>query len=270
MGIKLSGFGGSTGKGCGCCGCSTTICVHSASCGSFTTNIVGATVQIKTGSTVIASGTTTGPLGCVVLTIPAAGSYTVVVAASGYPTNTSTKTLSCGGTTTITFGITDVNSVCCKSLVPIPLTVFWTVCGVTITLTFDTSSSIWLGGTCGFPATTTISTGGAPCHGTAPAAGTTSVTIAFTCANVNPAANTITILASSAGGISAKDNTLTTAIADCVASNPTCPTGDTYASPGTVTLTGTLVPLSLTGTNFLTTLSGLPAACAGQTVTLTS
>lgn len=265
MGIK---FTPKNGSGCGCCNCNTTICVQSTACGSFTTKIVGANVTIKNGSTVISSGTTTSPTGCVTLAIPAGGSYTVVVTASGYPTHNSTNTLSCGGTVTITLGATDPNTVCCKNLVPIPLKVFWTVCGVTITLTFDATSSIWLGGTCGFPATTTTSTGGAPCHGTAQGPGTTSVTIAFTCANVNPAANTITILASSAAGISAKDNTGATAIADC-ASIPACTTGDTYNNPSTVTLTGTLVPLSLTGTNFLTALSGLPAACAGQAVTLT-
>lgn len=261
--FKLGGIG----SPCCCAGCTTTICVQSAACGSFTTKIVGATVQIKSGATVVASGTTTSPLGCVILTIPAAGSYTVVVSATGYPSpNMSTHTLSCGGTTTITFGINDPNFICCQNLVPIPLTIFWTVCGHTITLTYDVASTFWIGSACVFPATTTISTGGAPCTGTAQAVGTTSIAILFQCSAFNPGANTMTVLGSSCAGISALDIAHVAAIADC-ASAPLCPTNDAYT--GSVTLTGTLVPLSLTGTNFSTAASGLPAACAGQTVTVT-
>lgn len=261
--FKLGGIG----HPCCCASsCTTTICAKSAACGSFTTNIVGATVQIKTGATVIASGTTTSPLGCVVLTIPAAGSYTVVVAASGYPTNTSTKTLSCGGTTTISFGLTDINSVCCKSLVPIPLTVFFTVCGTTISLVWNSGSSLWNGAACISTTGVSKATVAGGCIGPAPGTGNAELSIQFTCANVNPAANTITFLGGAAGTATVTVPGPAVALADC-ASDISCPNPQNLT--GTIVGSGTLSPLSLTGTSFTLRGDGGPAPCAGVPFTLT-
>ncbi len=95
-----------------CCGCTTKICV--TGCGA---NIVGDTVQIKSGVTVIASGTT-GMSGCVTLAIPSAGSYTVVVIDPTFGTNTSTHTLSCGGM--ITIALTTPSLGCCCNGCPLP------------------------------------------------------------------------------------------------------------------------------------------------------
>lgn len=76
-------------------GCTTTIC---AQC--FGLAEPGSTVTIKSGATVISSGTT-GAGGCVALPIPTAGSYSVVLTVPDIGTTTTTHTLSCGGTTTI-------------------------------------------------------------------------------------------------------------------------------------------------------------------------
>ena len=95
-----------------CCGCSasctTTICVT----GCNATPLSGASVTIRSGGATVASGTTTSPAGCVTLTIPSAGSYTVVVSATGFTTDTSTQSLACGGTTTIALNVDAVNYTC--------------------------------------------------------------------------------------------------------------------------------------------------------------
>jgi hypothetical protein len=77
--------------------CNTTICV--TGCNGFA--LPGASVTVKNGSTVVASGTTGSPLGCVLLNVVTAGSYTVVVSYSGFATSTSVLSLTCGGTVTI-------------------------------------------------------------------------------------------------------------------------------------------------------------------------
>jgi hypothetical protein len=76
-----------------CCGCSVSFTVY---CGSAVVN--GATVTIKSGSTVISSGTTNSS-GQVTLTIPAGGTYTVLTTGStcGSPGVSVSLTLACNG-----------------------------------------------------------------------------------------------------------------------------------------------------------------------------
>jgi hypothetical protein len=94
--------------GCGCGGCSTTICV--AACGGGAA-VVGATVTIKSGGVTVSSGTT-GAGGCVALAIPAAGTFEVVISGTGLVTYDGTRALSCGGTATIKVYATGSASVC--------------------------------------------------------------------------------------------------------------------------------------------------------------
>lgn len=120
MGIRNLGFGGSTGTGCGCCGsppppvCNTTICP--IDCNGNPIN--GAAVAILSGGTTVASGTTSGD-GCVTLNIGTAGTYTVDVSASGYNSFSSSETLSCAGTTTISMTLASgyTCSPCCGAQV---------------------------------------------------------------------------------------------------------------------------------------------------------
>jgi Carboxypeptidase regulatory-like domain len=80
--------------GCGCA-CDVTICVYDNIGGA---PISGASVGVKSGATLIASGTTGGS-GCVVLNILAAGTYNILVTASGYNGATySGVALTCGET----------------------------------------------------------------------------------------------------------------------------------------------------------------------------
>jgi hypothetical protein len=103
-----------------CCeSCNITICV--AGCGA---NIAGDTVEIKSGATLIASGVT-GSGGCVTLSIPASGSYTVVVIDPSFGTITGTHTLTCGGTITISLGSSPADGYCCGTCT-IPNTLFVT------------------------------------------------------------------------------------------------------------------------------------------------
>jgi hypothetical protein len=136
VGIKFTGFGNSSGKGCGCCECAD-VEVHVTGCG---TNLVGATVTIKSGATVIDSGTT-GAGGLVTLTIPAAGSYTVIASATGWGTNSTTHSFTCGGTFTFALG-TPVGTVCCDGC-PVPTTLSLTDVNTTISLTHTGAS--WFG-----------------------------------------------------------------------------------------------------------------------------
>lgn len=83
-----------------CC-CSVIICVTGCPAGS---EIVGATVEIKQGSTTPVTCVTAdngGGQACCGITIGTAGTYTVVVSATGYKTYTGTLTLTCGQTITI-------------------------------------------------------------------------------------------------------------------------------------------------------------------------
>ncbi len=126
--VKVFSLGG-IGHPCCCAGgppvCNTTICVK-GNCGGSSPVLAGATVTIKSGGVTIVSGTTDGT-GCVTLNIGTAGSYTVVISFPGYTTNTSTHTLSCGGTTTISLTAVDTGYHCscdhnCAEPVPDTLT----------------------------------------------------------------------------------------------------------------------------------------------------
>jgi hypothetical protein len=121
-----------------CCGgaCSTTICAKNCSNG----NINGALVTIESGATTIDSGTT-DVSGCVTLTIPSAGSYTVVVTQGPTTLFSGTKTLTCGGTVTF------------NCFTALPNTIYFTFGGVTVALTRT-------GGTWSSNCTTTVSSVG--------------------------------------------------------------------------------------------------------------
>lgn len=89
-----------------CC-CSVTVCVTACPTGA----IVGATVTVKdatSGATIATCTTAAG--GCCTLSIPAAGSYSVSAAASGYQTFTSTRNLACGGQVFIPLQTTGIDS----------------------------------------------------------------------------------------------------------------------------------------------------------------
>jgi hypothetical protein len=128
--LRFTGFGGC------CCGggsCSTTICVVACGIG-----IPGSTVSVLSGGTTVATGTTTTG-GCVALTIPSAGTYSVTTTVPGFPASTSSQTLTCSGTTTINLGSPPMGGVCCGSTTsspcncaPYPTTIFITDdCGTT-------------------------------------------------------------------------------------------------------------------------------------------
>lgn len=128
-----------------CCSatCNVTICVNG--CGGLA--VVGASVTIKSGSTVIATGTTAGALGCVTLAIPSAGSYTIVIVATGFPTNTSTHSLTCGGSIGISLTTAGAGYHCCSNCaLPLSDTIYFTYAGNIYTLTWDVASSAWLSG----------------------------------------------------------------------------------------------------------------------------
>jgi hypothetical protein len=119
--------------GCCCGGCTTTICVNG--CGAALG--AGDTVNIISGSTTVATGTT-GSGGCVTLSIPAAGSYTVQVIDPNFGTKEFTETLTCGGTVTVRLGATPTNGTCCDNCI-FPDTLFVTDAIQTTTLTFNGS-----------------------------------------------------------------------------------------------------------------------------------
>lgn len=100
--------------GCNCCGgCTIKICV--TACGGLQP---GASVEIKSGSIVVTTGTT-GSDGCVTFTTVAAGTYTVVVSVSGFGTSTTTQTLECGSGATISLGNSPASGCCCgKCFIP--------------------------------------------------------------------------------------------------------------------------------------------------------
>jgi hypothetical protein len=130
--------------------CNTKICV--AVCGAG--QVVGATVSIYSGAILISSGTTTAPLGgCVNLPIPSPGSYTVQIAAPGFAVNTSTQTLACDGTVTISIGNPPAGGACCGSAIilpcnyiAIPTTLYLTDSQTTLPLTYSpVQSGQWIG-----------------------------------------------------------------------------------------------------------------------------
>ncbi len=93
------------GACCGC-GCLVTICVVQC----ITVPVYGATVAILSGGVTVVTGTT-GTGGCVALTIPSAGTYTVQVTVSGSLVYNAGRSLTCNGTVTIP--ISAANVVCC-------------------------------------------------------------------------------------------------------------------------------------------------------------
>ncbi len=129
---------GNIGHPCCCGGCNTIICV--TGCGA---NIVGATVTIKSGATVIGTCTTVAG-GCCTITIPSAGTYTVVVSAAGWTTNTSSHSLTCGGTTTISMGNPPAGTICCGPC-PIPTTLTLTDSNTTISFVYNVGAAKWVG-----------------------------------------------------------------------------------------------------------------------------
>ncbi len=106
-------------------------------------NIVGATVTVKSGATVIGTCTTVAG-GCCTIAIPSAATYTVVVTAPGWTTNTANRSLTCGGTTTITLGSPPAGTICCGSC-PIPTTLTLTDSNTTISLVYNAGVLKWLG-----------------------------------------------------------------------------------------------------------------------------
>jgi hypothetical protein len=105
--------------------CTTKICLSSA-CGGGATNVL---VTILNGSTTISSGTTDST-GCVTLSIPSAGSYTVTTAATArYNSTSGTHALTCSGVTTISLSTASGYSclVCWQE--PVPNTLYLTVAG---------------------------------------------------------------------------------------------------------------------------------------------
>jgi hypothetical protein len=106
-------------------GCTTKICLSSG-CGGGATNVL---VTILNGSTRISSGATDST-GCVTLSIPSAGSYTVTTSGSARYANTSgTHALTCGGVTTISLSPASGYSCLACWQEPVPNTLFLHVAG---------------------------------------------------------------------------------------------------------------------------------------------
>jgi len=102
MPVKFGSIQAGSGcTGCGGTACGSTLCVTGCPGG---TALVGASVTISRGGTVIHSGTTVADghgNACVGTAIPASADYQVAVSATGYKPYTGTKTIHCGDTTTI-------------------------------------------------------------------------------------------------------------------------------------------------------------------------
>ena len=136
--VKAFSLGG-LGSPC-CCGggpCSITICVSACSA-----PLVGDPVTVKSGSTTVASGTTNGS-GCVTLTIPSAGTYTVVVTDPTFGTLSGNYALTCGGLLNLSYGNPPSGSVCC-GVCAIPLSLVLTDSIGSHALTF--SGGFWTSG----------------------------------------------------------------------------------------------------------------------------
>jgi len=125
------GLGMPGGGMCDCGPCSTSICVEACT-GSY---VDGATVQIKSGATVIGTGTTSGVPPCCTITIPSAGSYTVVISGTNLTTHTSTQTLACNSTVTINVNPSSL-ALCCGDCI-MNNTIYLTDVNGTIALTYD-------------------------------------------------------------------------------------------------------------------------------------
>jgi hypothetical protein len=107
--IPSANFSTVTGCCCGTiCKCLTTICVQG--CGGGT--IPGAVVTVYSGSTFVATCTTSNITGCCTLCIGTAGTYTVTVTAQGYTSYSGSQSLACGGSITITLSPTGIEPPC--------------------------------------------------------------------------------------------------------------------------------------------------------------
>ncbi len=168
---------GGIGAPCCCRGpCVTNICV--GGCGNSI--LAGLTIEIKIGSTVVASGTTITSA-CLGLIIPSAGTYDVVVTGPGFPTNTSSHLLTCGGTINIGLGSPPSGMVCC-GLCPTPQTLTLTDSLSSCTLTYDATAFKWLGSyTFSAPTITLVNSLGFNCACTFNASGTSRVCYQFDC-----------------------------------------------------------------------------------------
>ena len=169
------------GMPCDCAGCTTTICVVWCS----TVPVYGAGVAILSGSTVVASGTT-GSGGCVTLTIPAAGSYTVQVTVSGSVVYSATKSLACNGTTTI--GLTTAPVVCCGGYaIPDSLTLTDAAGSLGFVYLSGSSPPSWYGGHAVTQTSCPVTTPGGICVVGAPSSGPVRCCYQMTChAGSNP------------------------------------------------------------------------------------
>jgi hypothetical protein len=144
----------------GCCGCntscSTTICVLSP-CGpdSGTAPATGVTVTVSNSSGFSVSGTTTGgpnPLGCVTLTIPATGVYTVATSGNARYNPTS-GTFSLGCADQVTIPLTAADGFVCSCLANEPISENLVFTGGTGSVTIPSTT-----GTFTLPATVPIVT----------------------------------------------------------------------------------------------------------------
>lgn len=101
----------------------------------------------------------------------------MVVSATGYTTNTSTRTLSCNGTTTIGLGSPPAGTICCDTC-PVPNTLTLTDLNTTLTLTFSAGAGAWLGNytLAGQSVRTLTAAGGGNCNC---ASGTSSILICY-------------------------------------------------------------------------------------------
>ena len=178
--FKLGGIGAPC-----CCvsTCTTEICVTGC-----TSSLVGLTVTVKSGATIVGTGTTGPVAGCaggVDITIPAPGSYTVVISGTGLTTNTSTHTLTCGGLITINIGNPPTGAVCCNTC-PVPTTLTGTDSNSTFTLTYNSLANVWFGSytLSGVPTMQTVAASGLPhfCICSANTSGSIPVCYQFSCA----------------------------------------------------------------------------------------
>jgi hypothetical protein len=154
--VKVFGLGG-IGSPC-CCGgsCMSTICIRSACDEGI--SLPGVFVQVSSGSTTVASGTT-GSNGCVTLNIGTAGTYTVQYQIPGGSLiDDGNNALTCGGTLTIIESDT-VDFVCCGSgtgSCPIPRTLTLTDANGSYPFIFSSTIGGWQ--CCGTPASVTVMT----------------------------------------------------------------------------------------------------------------
>jgi hypothetical protein len=130
---------GYTNQDPGCCcneSCTTTICVRSPcgpedSSGNPTSGATGVTVTVSNSSGFSTQGTTpsgVSSLGCVTLTIPASGKFTVATSGSARYNNTS-QVLTLGCSTTTTIILTAASGFICSCFANEPIPAMLTVTG---------------------------------------------------------------------------------------------------------------------------------------------